>query len=211
MRHSYTKISMYMSCPMKKKGRYELGIKEERGPAASRGVDVHAAFEHSVLTGDPLPVEFAFYEDYIKRLRSCSAKPELKIGVDREWKPTEYDSPDSWLIGIVDLVADQGDTVYGWDWKTGKIYDDHVKQKEFYTCMLADAYPAANKFVFSNIYVDSKQEKTHTFTRTDVDHLRGRWGNRIAVMERDTDCAPTPSFGCRYCPVSKARGGPCPF
>lgn len=224
MRHSYTKISMWMQCPMKMKGRYVLKIKEERSTAAQRGVDIHTCFENAVSDGVALPAEFSFYEEYVRKLRALGAKPELKMAVRRDWQPTDYDSEDAWLIGIADLWLVQGKIAYGWDWKTGKIYDDHVKQKEFYTCLLADAHPEVDRFVFSNIYLDLKDERTHKFTRfpqqekdekgnwlPDVDLLRTRWGNRIAVMERDTECVPTPSFSCRYCAVSKARGGPCPF
>lgn len=211
MRHSYTKISMYMQCPMKKKGRYELGIQEKRSPAAERGVSVHSAFEQAILAGGKLPKEFSFYDEYIGRLRMASPMPELRVAVDRDWQPTPYDNPEAWLIGVVDCWTVQGKVGYGWDWKTGKVYDDHVKQKEFYTCLLADAYPDVEVFKFCNVYVDLEEEKTHEFTRLDVANLRTRWANRIAVMERDNICAPTPSFSCRYCAISKAKGGPCPF
>jgi hypothetical protein len=197
---------------MKKRGKYELGIREERGPQAARGVELHKSFEEAISTGSALPPEFTLYDDYVVALRAAGALPELKVAVDRSWKPLPFDSPDAWIIGILDLWLVRGTRADGWDWKSGKIYDDHVKQKEFYTCLLADACPEVEEFTFTNVYIDLGKNIPHKFTRQEVlETLRPRWQSRIELMERDTECAPTPSYACRWCPVSKAKGGPCPF
>lgn len=212
MRHSYTKISMWMQCPFKKKARYELGVKEQKHPAAQRGTDIHKQFEEAIVNGSQLPDEFRLYGDYVARLREAGASSELKVGVDRSWAPVSYESPDAWLIGVLDLWITMGRTAIGLDWKTGKEYPDHLKQKEFYCCLLADAHPMVEEFIFTNVYLDLGKNSEHRFTRNEVvNTLRPRWSNRIAVMERDTDCVPTPNFMCRYCAASKAKGGPCPF
>lgn len=212
MRHSYTKISTYMQCPMKKKVKYDLKIKEERSPSAQRGTDIHKQFEEAVRNGSPLPPEFDFYNDYVVTLRSAGAQPELKAAVTRGWKPVDFESPDAWIISVLDLWLVRGNTAYGWDWKTGKEYDDHVKQKEFYSAvMLGTTPPEVDKFVFTNVYMDLKKATPHEFTRLEVENFQARWGNRIELMERDTECAPTPNFFCRWCVGSKAKGGPCPF
>lgn len=212
MRHSYTKISMYMSCPAKKKYRYDDKLKEESHPAAQRGKDIHASFEEAIKDGRPLPNEFVFYADYVKTLRAAGAYSELKAAVNRSWEPCEFDSPDAWIISVLDLWLVRGTIAYGWDWKTGKVYDDHVKQKEFYSAvMLNTLLPEVEKVVFSNVYVDLQKAVPHEFTRSEILNLQARWGNRIALMERDTECSPTPNFFCRYCSFSKAKGGPCAF
>lgn len=201
-----------MQCPFKKKARYELKVKDEPGPAAQRGTLIHSQFEEAIVNGSSLPSEFSLYTDYVNALRTAGAHSELKIAVDRSWKPCAYDLADAWLIGVVDLWLVTGNRGIGLDWKTGKEYPDHVKQKEFYSCMLADAHPEVEEFVFTNVYLDLGKNAEHKFTRQEIDEvLRPRWANRIAVMERDTDCVPTPSFSCRYCAASKAKGGPCHF
>lgn len=212
MRHSYTKISTYMQCPMKKKGKYELGIREDRGPQAARGVEIHKYFEEAVANGSPLPEEFSLYSDYVGRLRDAGAKPELKLGVSKDWEPLNYKDDSAWIVSILDLFVDQGTTGFAADYKTGKIYDDHVKQKEFYACVLSVHFPHIQKFTFTNVYLDLGKNIPHKWTREEVvEELRPRWQNRIEVMERDTDCVPTPNFSCRWCPVSHKKGGPCQF
>lgn len=197
---------------MKKKGRYDLGIKEERGPQAQRGVDIHKHFEEAITNGTPLPPEFQHYDDYVGRLRSAGALSELKLGVTRTWDPVPYEDPNAWIIAIIDLWAVQGVQGTGIDWKTGKIYYDHIKQKEFYSCVLAAHYPKVNVFSFWNVYLDLNDRLEDIFGREEIEKtLRPRWTSRIEMMERDTECAPTPNFFCRWCAVSKRKGGPCPF
>lgn len=201
-----------MQCPFKMKGRYVLKIKEEKSPQAQRGTDIHKSFEEAILNGTPLPDEFDFYSDYVELLRGTGAQPELKVGVDRDWQPVPFDSEDAWIISVLDLWLVRGNVAHGWDWKTGKIYPDHLKQKEFYTAMMFNTLPPeVERVTFTNVYMDLKKAVPDTFERKDIPNLQERWGNRIRVMERDTDCVPTPSFSCNYCAVSKRKGGPCPF
>lgn len=211
MRHSYTKVSTYMKCPRMKKGMYDEGIRGKRSDKAQRGVDIHGYFELAILGKNELPKEFERYNDKIKALAAIGAQPELPIATHRDWQPAQYSDPEAWLIGIVDVWAVEGTVGHGIDWKTGNIYDEHLWQKEFYSCMLADAYPAVETFEFSNIYVDKNKIITHKFTREDITKLRERWTRRIELMERDDECVPTPSMSCRYCPISHKNGGPCQF
>ena len=209
-RISYSRIKKYMSCPLQMKGAYELGIRGTQSPQSARGVEIHSIFEEAVKQQIALPSEFNFYDAYIKKLAGASC--ELEIATDRSWAPTAADDPDAWLYGIVDLWITQGNRGTLLDWKTGKEYPDHVMQKEFYVCMIADHFPEIEIFDTVNVYLDQKTIKSHRFTRVgDIEHLRERWGNRIKRMEADDICAPTPGPYCRWCDVSKKRGGPCQF
>lgn len=209
MRHSYSKISTYMKCPLQMKGKYILKIRDERGPAAQRGIDIHKQFESAVQLQLPLPDEFNFYDEYVKKLAGSSC--ELKVAVDRDWQPLPYDDPNAWLVGIIDLWTVRADRGTLLDWKTGKEYPDHVMQKEFYVALIGDHHPEVEIFETTNVYVDQKTVRTHRFTRGDLENLRERWGNRIRRMEADDQYPATPGPYCRWCPVSHKKGGPCGF
>jgi hypothetical protein len=216
MRHSYTKISMYMECPAKKRYKYDERRAVEQSPSAARGTRYHSAIEQSLGGDSTVPgtaefPELGFYSNYLARLRDNGAKAEYKFAITREWTPTLWESNDAWLIGVADVWIPTAPVAHVQDWKTGKIYDSHEKQGEFYaTCLfseVAEAYEVKATF----IYTDLKKERNKTYHRNLLPELRQRWTARIERMERDTECAPTPSYGCKWCSFSKAKGGPCIF
>lgn len=218
MRHSYTKISMYMECPAKKRYKYDDRRAVEQSPSAARGTRYHSAIE-SYVAGDgtihvPTETEFpelGFYSSYLQRLRSLGAKAEYRFAIRRDWSPTVWDADDAWLIGVADVWIPTAPVAHVQDWKTGKIYDSHEKQGEFYATCLFSEVPEAYEVKATFIYTDLKQERNRTYHRDNIEALRQRWNARVERMERDTECAPTPSFSCRYCPFSKSKGGPCIF
>lgn len=214
MRHSYTKISMYMECPAKKRYKYDERRPIEQSPQAARGTAYHSAIESVLERDQPAPAEFpelGFYSGYLQRLRSLGAKAEYKFALTVEWVPTGWDSGDAWVIGVADVWMPSVPVAHVQDWKTGKMYDSHEKQGEFYATSLFSYVPEAYEVKATFVYTDLKKERNKTYHRDMLQSLRDRWTARIERMERDTICAPTPSWGCRYCPFSKAKGGPCQF
>lgn len=214
MRISYTKIKMYMECPAKKRYRYDERRQTPPSDAARRGTDYHKTIEGAL--GDlheptPLPPNLSFYQDYIGRLRSLGAKAEFKFGVDKQWNSVGWDSPDAWIIGVADVWLPSIPTAHVQDWKTGKIYDDHHLQGEFYATALFQVESGIVEVKATFVYTDLKKEQSRTYHRDNIASLRNRWTARIERMERDTECVPTPSFKCGWCPYSKAKGGPCRF
>lgn len=210
MRHSYTKISTYMKCAFQKKGKYELGIRGRKSPQADRGIEIHKEFENAVQLQLPLPNEFSFYNEYVKKLEGAAC--ELKLGVKRDWFPCDYDDPEAWIVAIVDLWKKVGDKGILLDWKTGKEYaDDHFRQRQFYSMVIHCHYPELKLIDATNVYLDYKTTRSHRFTDTDMPDIRAIWERRILRMEADTECVPTPGPYCRWCPVSQREGGPCRF
>lgn len=216
MKHSYTKVSMYMECPAKKRYKYDERRPMEQSPHAARGTRYHEAIELYIGAGadTPPPEEFpelGFYNSYLSRLRDNGAKAEFAFALRRDWTVTEWDNEDAWIVGKADVWVPTIPTAHVQDWKTGKIYDSHEKQGEFYATALFSYVPQAREIKATFVYTDLRQERNKTYHRDNLETLRSRWNARIERMERDTECAPTPGFGCRFCPFSRAKGGPCLF
>lgn len=211
MRHSYTKISMYMECPAKKRYRYDERRETPQSPAAARGTQYHAGLE-GAINGTGLPDELSYYGDYVRRLRDNGAKAEFAFALRRDWSITDWDAEDSWIVGKADVWVPVSPVAHVQDWKTGKIYESHEKQGEFYATCLFSYVPSEVREVRATfIYTDLRKERNKTYHRDSLEQLRSRWTARIERMERDTECIPTPGFGCRFCPFSKIKGGPCLF
>src|ERR1044072_95605 len=208
MRHSYTKISMYMECPASKRYRYDERRATPPSAAATRGTEYHRKLEES-LGGAPVGDEFSYYASYIQQLRDHGAHAEYKFALTREWEPVPWEDERSWVIGVADVWVPKIPTSHVQDWKTGKIYDSHERQGEFYSTALFSYVPDAHEVKATFIYTDLRKERNWTYHRDQLESLRARWGARIERMERDTECAPTPSFKCRSCPFMKFKGGPC--
>ncbi len=210
MKHSYTKVSMYMECPAKKRYRYDERLPTTVSSAAARGTEYHARLE-SAINGSPPDDEFSFYNSYIGQLRTLGAKPEFAFALRRDWTVTNWDADDVWILGKADVWVPGQPLAHVQDWKTGKVYDSHEKQGEFYAMSLFSYVPEAREVKATFIYTDLKKSREWTYHRDMLDSLRSRWTARIERMERDTACAPTPSYTCRRCPFSKFKGGPCIF
>ena len=204
---------MYMECPAKKRYRYDERRSTPVSPAAQRGTEYHAKLEATLQPdyGIEFPSEFQFYASYLGRLRDLGAKAEYKFALTREWTPVPWEDVNAWVIGVADVWVPSAPTAHVQDWKTGKIYESHEKQGEFYATSLFSYVPEAREIKATFVYTDLRQERNKTYHRDGLDTLRSRWAARIERMERDTECAPTPSFGCRFCPFSKSKGGPCIF
>jgi hypothetical protein len=207
-RHSYSKISLWMKCPRQYHAKYVLKLRDPPGPAAQRGIEIHAQFEAAVQQQLPLPDEFKFYDEYVKKLEGSNC--EYKVAVDHNWQPVPFDSPDAWLVGILDLWTIRGTVGTLLDWKTGKEYPDHVFQKQFYACLIADHAPGLELINTTNVYVDQKSIKTHTFAVSQIAHMREVWAGRVAKMEAETEFRPSPGPYCRWCIASHRKGGECP-
>lgn len=210
MRHSYTKISMYMECPRSKKYRYDDKLSTPPSAAAARGTAYHERLE-SAINGAPPDDEFSFYNDYIGQLRSLGAVAEFAFALRRDWTVTEWGADDCWILGKADVWVPIVPLAHVQDWKTGKIYDSHQKQGEFYAMSLFSYVPEAREVKATFIYTDLKKQQNWTYHRDQLVGLQSRWTARIERMERDTECVPTPSFRCRSCPYSRGKGGPCAF
>jgi len=212
MRWSFSAWNCYNQCPAKYKFRYKdrlrLGMKSV---AAERGDMVHASAERYLV--DPinrLESPMVYYESFLTALRDKGAKPEHTIILNREWKPA-MPWEDEWLKAILDVALVEGTVARNYDWKTGKIYPDHVDQRELYSLAQLCAYPEVEVAIGMHVYVDLKQNRVSEFKQADVPALKAKWEERVSRLVEDEIFPTNPSFTCRYCEYSKWNGGPCRF
>jgi hypothetical protein len=109
------------------------------------------------------------------------------------------------------LVPPQDGVVYVYDWKTGRIYDDHSDQRELYALQAFAKYPEAKKVQAEHVYLDSNERRAMLYHRFEIDAIQKRWDLRFKKLEEATEFPYNPQPGCQWCPYSQAKGGPCPF
>lgn len=175
-------------------------------------MDLHKYIEDFVREGIALPPDLDFYATWLASMRGPGAYPEHKIAVNDKWQLCGWEDPDAYMRSVVDLkyVLDPKHVV-NYDWKSGKIYDDHVDQKELYAVMVSAEHPEALTIQSIHVYVDLNKNTDRTYHRDQIPALQQKWDKRIAVVKGDEQYMPSPGFHCTWCGYSRKVGGPCRF
>jgi hypothetical protein len=217
MAHSLSKLGTFEQCAAKYKFRYLDKLPQgAKSAAASRGIDLHEtidAFLQRRIDG-PLQSPLDFYQGFLGGLREIPGiLPEYKFAVDRTWTGlTVWEGDSVYVRAVFDLLTPPiSDQVEVYDWKSGKIYENHRDQRELYSVLAVAKYPEAKRVRATSVYVDSGQQRGEVYELADLAGARSRWENRLARLESATEFPFNPQFSCRWCPYSKAQGGPCLF
>lgn len=198
MAHSYSSLSLYNRCPQAYKYKYVDKLVPNLPPseALQRGSQIHKDIEAGLTTSEATrwaaqvaPVSKT--KIVANKLRINWKSPyvvqnEVKIGIDQQSKPCEFDSPDCFYRGVIDRVnihfsrdllnhqmatskLDLNacvDDVSIYDWKTGKVYKAKgLRQLGFYALYYFVKYPNLKTVVGHLCNVDSQREDIKTWSR----------------------------------------------
>ena len=130
---SWSQINTFQYCPRKYFLRYRMHQTETVSPRMQKGAIVHKALERYLNNNEEqalqelatLPTED--YEDAqiayrLGKKLLAGVHPvsvELRFGVDDDWKFVDFESPEAFFRGIIDLISLEDDGIGIWDWKTG--------------------------------------------------------------------------------------------
>jgi CRISPR/Cas system-associated exonuclease Cas4 (RecB family) len=218
MAHSYSSWSTYTKCPALYKYQYLDRIgKKTTSPQMERGTAIHQSVEDYILKkADKLHPEIHVnWGEYVYRLMITSrCEPEVKWAFDKRWNRVEFDDPNAYIRGVLDLKWENPIDAGIKEWKTGKVYDDHVFQRNLYGLVGLELLPEYSTISVEGVYFDQnkkKQPPPEEFRRKDLKMMRTLWKDRLNLIERDKTFAPNPNYGCKYCQFAKEAGGPCRF
>lgn len=159
-----------------------------------------------------MPAELDHYKGWLESMRGPEAYPEHKIAVDEHWKVCGWEDPNAYMRSVIDLKYVVSPlSVVNYDWKTGKIYDDHVDQKTLYAVIVSAEHPEALEIRSIHVYVDLGKNTEQVYHRDQIPAMRARWNQRIESVAEDREHIPSPGYHCRWCGYSKIVGGPCRF
>jgi PD-(D/E)XK nuclease superfamily len=208
---SYSSISLYKKCPRQWEWRYVHGHYGPPGAAADRGTEIHALLEE-FFKGAPYPSAtkaLVPWQRFMENITQYDPTPEAEWAVTEDWTPCNYSSPEAYIRGKADLVYNDHEGVrHILDWKTGRIYPEHVDQGRAYVALDPLPMPMyATEFVYIDLPVQTVKHKYHAAERMDI---KERLTNTVEAISADTTYEPTPSpQACRYCPLSYKKGGNC--
>jgi RecB family exonuclease len=218
MAHSLSKLGTFEQCAAKYKFRYLDKLPQgQKSAAASRGIDLHETIDAFIQrrVDGPLQSPLDFYQGFLERIRAVDGiLSEFQYGVDRSWVGVDgpWNSEDMWLRAVFDtLVPPIDGQAEVFDWKSGKIYENHRDQRELYACLALAKYPEATRVRATSVYLDIGQQRGEIYFPNDIFDARSRWANRLGRLDAATEFPFNPQYSCRWCPYSKAQGGPCLF
>lgn len=207
---SYSSLTAFETCAR----RYEITkiskrIKEPQTEAMMHGTEVHAALEHYVADGTPLPAK---YKQYIPIVEAVTKAPgekfaEMKFGLTKDLAPTEFFGDDVWVRGVLDLTIVQGDTAIVLDWKTGKPKAD-PSQLELFSAATLALYPTVTTVKSAFVWLAHGKVDPHTLHRGEEDEVWRGFSSRVRRMELSAEeehYPPKPSGLCKsWCPVPRS-------
>lgn len=218
MATSYSRWATHQKCGLKYKFAYVDKIKVDRGepaPAMVRGSRLHDSAEGYVLGTGELDPELSHFAQWLFNLReNYICHPERKWAYDLEGNACEFDDEQAFLRGIWDLVVEPAEWVEPLDvmeYKTGKIYPDHKKQRYLYGLAGLIHFPEAERVRVRTVYFDKKTFHEESWSREELPTMLNDWKNWVDLMEMENTWIPNPSWLCKYCEFSRNKGGPCKF
>lgn len=214
---SYSGWGTHHKCAAKYKYAYidKLPQPTSPGPAAERGTRIHKSVEE-YIAGTAPKMDKEIHAKHGKFIHAISntwdCTPELKWAFDKEWLPVDFKDKTARVRGVIDLVGAKPKDAAAWEWKTGKVYEDHLYQNHLYGLVMLATNPHIKRTTVTNYYFDQPTPAApHTYEQKELSLMKITWQERLDRVEQDTVYVPNPSYLCRYCAFSKAAGGPCRF
>ena len=211
---SYSSLKNFQQCPKK---YFHLKVAKDvvdrPHESALYGSAVHKAAEDHVAEGVPIPPKYAYIAPTIEALKKIPGEKycEIKMGVTEKLEACDYDAPDAWWHGIVDLliVNEAEGIAHMVDYKTSKNakYAD-TKQLDYMAVAVFAKFPkikvikSALLFVVSNEFVQKKHvaENVQLYMNSATFDL-----NRLKSAFKSGVWNPVTGPLCKFCPVESCE------
>lgn len=233
---SLSKIKQWEKCPLQFRGKHLEKISEPQGAAMARGDLIHKAIEAFLRFGTKIPVvnpEDAangvyihpslkgFFAELRAQFKRRNLNAEAELAFDRQWTPTSWFDPRGgpptvyvrMKADALLLPKDPKAGVYVYDWKTGKIRDDEYEDTVEIYAIAALSAGVGEQASGSLVYTDHGEfrENKKPIKLSELPKLQKKWDARVLPMMKDTRFAPRPGNHCRWCVLSRSKGGQCQY
>lgn len=207
---SYSSLKTFYDCPYKFKAQYIDGNWAPRKQATDRGTELHNLLEQ-FFKGSPYPSSVKELKPWQRFMEALSVKPneaEGEAAVDGAWNRVPYKSKEAVYRGKWDLKVDEQEGILDiFDWKSGKIYDDHADQGLTYCAM----NPGYTTYRTHFVYLDQPTVViSNTYDADFIESERKELSEKIELIRSTTIFLPNPGRPrCNWCHLSWRKGGEC--
>ena len=225
---SYSRLTVFEQCPYRAKLAYVDKVPEPERPlppgktehANDRGTRIHLAAEMYVKEDIELIPELGKFTEDLTELKRQYQVGKVSLegewGFNRDWAPTAWMSPETWLRVKLDaLVWLTDETALVIDYKTGKKYGNEIKhgeQANLYQLATFMRYPELKHVTTELWYTDQDEVSRMKFTREQGLKFFKHFDDRGAAITNATVFPPRPNiFNCKWCPYAPHASGVCEF
>lgn len=220
---SPSKLQMWEECPARAKYKNIDRLPDPGGPALERGAKLHEQCELYVRGFckdlDPELVRAKALLDMLRdAFKQDLAEVEKELAFRADWTSCAWMAPDVYVRFKLDAVLYEPGKKKALvvDHKTGKlkVNGEYQPQIDLYCVALMSAVPELEEVNAQLFFIDSGatvDRKAGVLKRADLLAVRASWDEKAGKMLADDLHAPTPNPGCRWCPYSRAKSGPCKF
>ena len=223
---SFSRLIEYEECPFKAHQKHILRNTEPDKLVFQRGRDIETeAYAYIFDPKGKLPKSCeAFPEEFtLMRKNRKAVLSQRDMAFDVNWRPVDWFAKDAWVRIKMDLLLEEptGKTKQHWrahvvDLKTGRIYEDKLDQLDLYNlaalCLDESIITHHPQVSFAEMwYLDQGETRERTLFLKDVAKAKAYWAKRVKPLFADGAFLPRPGNHCRWCHLSKTKGGPCPY
>lgn len=220
---SYTMLDQFANCPRQAYHRYILKEKGPETEAQRKGNELDRAMEDRLTKGTPLPEEWQKYEGYaasLKAVPDVQLYAQLKLGIKRDFTPSDFFGPDVWGRGVLDVAlvkrrtSSSANTAIITDWKTGKSnegkpWSNGGLQLKIFALLLFCHFPGLDKITALNLWLrDMKPGNVYNFLRKDRAELWKEVLPKVMAVEKafaTGNWPEAPGPLCGYCDVTACK------
>lgn len=208
---SFSALNDFDTCPRQYAAkRFFCTVKDDTNEANVWGTRAHTACELRLRDGVPLAEEFAEYEPYCAAILRAPGflYTEQQVAFDRNFRVVEWFSPQAWGRAILDVLLVNDDTVWIWDWKSGKIRPNSTQLKLF-AAVASLVHPDVERFVTRYVWLKHHSVTGEDFTAADLPGIWAQFQEKIRLVElawrfQNFPCNPSGLFR-GWCPVTECE------
>lgn len=215
---SISRLHSYEQCPLQFKEKFiTKSVATDDSPAMQRGKDIHdgiAKFLIGKAAGCPRDaLVFPRMEQVISEIHAFPDKVvEQQWGFNPNWQPTGWFGNDTWFRSILDVgLLYEDNTAESIDWKTGKKYGTNMDQMKSQAVAMFGRYRQLTNVTVRLAYLDTGDEEIAEIRKDEQHSIKADFEKRVAKMLADDIHAPKPNDKCKWCPISRSKGGKCAF
>lgn len=208
---SYSSLTAFETCGRKYYlTRVAKTVVETQHETARHGEDVHRALEVAVKQQTPMPEKYKELQPIAMKLQAYPGKreAELKLAIDKSFKPVSWFDKQAWCRGIIDLNVEKGNKAVALDYKTGKRKPEST-QLMLFAGLLMHHKPYLEQVTTGFVWLKDKKIDREDFTRDSIGIIWQEFMPRVERMElayKKDQWVPRPSGLCNgWCPVGKAN------
>lgn len=214
---SYSVVNNHKRCPLSVRLEKIDRVPQPDNVYQGRGRKIHDELKTLVETGEfPPGATIPNREEWRRRLLHLhvgGATAEQQIAFTREWQVVSWFGANVWARVVIDAILVTKDIVRVHEFKTGKVYPEHDKQKRLYALAAMKMFPGHDSFVVGCDYIDdpTRADDLTKFVRAQEPTLEKEFIEFSTPLLTDDIFPAAPGTHCQRCHYRKSNAGPCAF